>query len=371
MRETVAKYRDVAETLRREILGGKYVPLKPFPSQTSLIRRFGISKLTVVKVLDLLKGDGLIQSYRGRGTFLCAQDKSRKIGLMLSGLTYSEYFQPMATSFMQLARAAGYSLDFAAVRSSDPASRIREAREIAADFIREHVAGVIYHPLDYAFDNGEANRRILSALGKASIPVVLFDSDIEVVPARSGYDVVSIDNFLAGETVARHLLDEGARNIHFLLKPNWMPNAQIRIRGVASAVASAGGRWCPSNVLVAEPTDRERIARHFRRRPRPDAFVCENDNLAAEFLQTVRKLGVSVPQKLLLAGFDDVNVARILSPPMTSVHQPCGEIAAAAFRRLLARIAEPKLPPQEIFIHAPLTVRDSTRFSKANRKENK
>ena len=352
----------VLKLLKSEILAGRHPLGKRFPSETALARRFNVSRSLVSQVVGELERLGLVTRRQGSGTFVSKFGARRRIGLMLSGLTYSEYFQPMATAFMHLAREAGYSLSFSSIRSSRPEIRVCEAREIVAEFIREHVAGVIYHPLDYAFDNGRANRRILSALGKAGIPVVLFDSDIEVAPSHSGYDVVSIDNVLAGETLARHLLDAGARNIHFLLKPNWMPNAQNRIRGVVCAVSQAGYRWNSSNVLVADPTDRVSIARHLRRHPRPDAFICENDNIAAEFLLTLKKLGVAVPQKLLLAGFDDVNVARLLCPPMTSVHQPCEEIAAAAFRRILARIVEPALPPQEIYIRAPLTVRESTRF---------
>ena len=366
-----SKQREIFETLKDEILGGKYASVRTFPSERALTVRFRASRPTVRLAMRQLQEEGLVVRHQGCGTFVSRKARSRKIGLMLSGLTYSEYFQPMATAFMQLAREAGYTLCFSAVRASKPEDRIHEAREIAAEFIREHVAGVIYHPLDYAFDRGAANRRILSVFGRAKIPVVLFDSDIEVAPARSAYDVVSINNFLAGETVARHLLDAGARNIRFLLKPNWMPNAQNRIRGVACAVVAASGAWSPANVLVAEPTDRERISRYLRKRPHPDAFICENDNIAAEFLQTLKGLGVEVPRKMMLAGFDDVNVARLLSPPLTSIHQPCEQIATAAFDRIVARIADPALPPQEIFIHAPLTVRASTFIQTTDRERKK
>ena len=354
------KQKCVVDTLEREILAGRYGQDQPLPSERALIRRFGFSRITVQRALGELARRGLVVRRQGSGTYATRFGSARKIGLLLSGMTYSEYFQPVATAFMKIARETGYLLSFNAVRSPDPDERIHEAREIVADFIRERVAGVIYHPLDYAYDGGTANRRILSALRKAKIPVVLFDSDIEVLPARSDYDVVSIDNVAAGERVARHLIDAGAKNVCFLLKPNWMPNAQNRIRGVMCAVAAAGLRWTSSNVLIAAADDLTAIRRQLRRRPCPDAFVCENDNIAAEFLQSLKKLGVAVPQKVLLAGFDDVNIARLLSPPLTSIHQPCEQLASAAFRRLVARIVRPSLPPQEIFIHAPLSTRAST-----------
>lgn len=350
----------IVETLKGEILSGKYSSNRLFPSERALAVRFKSSRPTVRQAVQTLRDEGLIRSQRGSGTFVTKSAMSRKIGLMLSGITYSEYFQPIATSFMQLAREQSYTLCFEAVRSPNPEERIHEAREIAAEFIHEQVAGVIYHPLDYAFDSGVANREILKAFRRARIPVVLFDSDIEVAPRHSDYDLVSIDNIMAGEMVARHLLESGAENIHFLLKPNWIPNAKNRIRGVMCAVGTAGRHWSPANVLISEPDDVDAIRRHFRRRPRPDAFICENDQLAAIFKKSLEKIGLNVPRDVLLAGFDDVNVARLLTPPLTSIHQPCDQIAAAAFSRLLARIAEPSLPPQEIFVHAPLVVRAST-----------
>lgn len=354
------KYRELHDRLKNEILAGKYADRHILPSEAQLSRRYACSRNTVRNALDELRHEGLIRCRQGKGAFVTKAGSARKIGLLLSGIPYSEYFQPVATAFMQLARDADYELDFGAVRASDPEARIREAEEIVDDFIRGRVAGVIYHPLDYAYDNGAANLRQLEKLTAAGIPVVLFDSDVVVAPARSSYDVVSIDNVIAGETVARHLLDAGARNIHFLLKPNWMPNAWGRIRGVTCAVAATGAVWPPSNILVSEPDDLEAIRRHMRRRPHPDAFVCENDTLAAFFKDSLEKLGWRVPDDVLLAGFDDVSIARLLTPPLTSIHQPCDQIAAAAFTRLLARMANPKLPPQEIFVFAPLVARASS-----------
>ena len=355
-----SKRKCLIETLKSEIISGKYDSARVFPSERALASRFKLSRPTIRQAMQELCAAGLVHRRQGRGTFVTRTGNSRKIGLLLSGMTYSEYFQPIATAFMHIALATGYELHFHAVKSQDPTERICEVRDIANDFIRKQVSGVLYHPLDYAFDEGAANRQILAVLKGARIPVVLFDSDVEVAPCRSAYDLVSIDNVLAGETVGRHLLEQGARNIHFLLKPNWIPNAKMRIRGVACAVMAKDGCWNASNVLISSPDDEKRICAHFHKHPRPDAFVCENDNLAAIFMKTLDKIGIRVPRDLLLAGFDDVNIARLLTPQLTSIHQPCEQIAEAAFGRLLARIDNPELPAQEIFVYAPLHARAST-----------
>ena len=96
------------------------------------------------------------------------------------------------------------------------------------------------------------------------------------------------------------------------------------------------------------------------RRPRPDAFVCENDVLAARLLKTLTALGHRVPQDVLLAGFDDVQIARLSSPALTTIRQPCDLIARTAFDRLLSRIARPQQEPLHLVPAAELVVREST-----------
>ena len=96
------------------------------------------------------------------------------------------------------------------------------------------------------------------------------------------------------------------------------------------------------------------------RRPRPDAFVCENDVLAARLLKTLTALGHRVPQDVRLAGFDDVQIARLSSPALTTIRQPCDLIARTAFDRLLSRIARPQQEPLHLVPAAELVVREST-----------
>ena len=72
----------------------------------------------------------------------------------------------------------------------------------------------------------------------------------------------------------------------------------------------------------------------------------------------------TVPKDVGVAGFDDVNYATLATPCLTTMHQPCDELAALAFEMLMARIRNPSSPVRETFLTAPLVVRDSTRRSK-------
>lgn len=363
------KHSSLLETLRHEILGGKYNSTCSFPSVSALSKRFDAKRSTVYWVVKELERQGLLLAKQGRGSVVARSGKARMIGLILPGLAYSEFFQPVASSLIKEAREREYTLLFGDVFSTDRAERFAEAKELAAGFIRKKIAGLIYQPLEYFSDAGEANRRILSVFDRAKIPVVLLDSDIVPPPERSAYDLISINNVDAGEQIALHLKKCGAENICFLMRPNWVPNVRNRYRGFKLAKISGGVSDCrDDDILLAEPDDMDAVRKCMKRRRHPDAFICENDTTAAVLRNTLASLGFSVPEDVLLAGFDDLKVAQAATPQLTTIHQPCEELARVAFERLLERIANPLLPRQDIFVESSLVVRGSTERNDKRRK---
>jgi LacI family transcriptional regulator len=365
-----AKYTRVYETLKRDILSGKYSSRNPFPSVAMIIRRFAISNLTAVKVLEKLKNDGLVKSYQGRGTFVTNNATSRKIGLIVPGVACTDFFQPIVSEINQLARKEDYTLLFAEVFSMDRDERIHQVRELAAEFIKKRVAGVIYEPL--AEPGGkEANEHILRVFKRARIPVVLIDCDIVPFPQRSEYDVVGVNDVEAGAKIANHLIEVGAKNIHFLVSKLCPTTFLDRLYGAEAELIRAG-RFKNGSVLYAEPDDVTALKRHIKRNGKPDAFVCSNDPSAAVFCKTLEKAGLSLPKDVLLTGFADMPIAALMSPPLTTIRQERDQLGGRAFKRLLERIANPTLPANEIFFPAPLVARESTvrkRKDKGGRKK--
>lgn len=353
-----AKYRNLIETLKSNILNGHYGKGNPFPSVRALIRRFGLSNTTVLHAMDELVRQGLISRKQGRGTFVTGSGVSRKIGLIVPGVACTDFFQPIVSEINQLARKEDYQLLFAEVFSLDRAKRIRQVRELAAEFVKKRVAGVIYEPL--AGPNGvEANEHILRVFKRARIPVVLIDCDIVPFPQRSDYDVIGVNDVEAGAKIAAHLLSVGAKNIHFLICGLCPTTFENRLYGAEAELIRAG-KLKRGAVLHAEADDLAALKRHLRRYGKPDAFVCSNDAIAAEFKGTLEKVGLSVPEDVLLTGFADMPIASLMTPPLTTIRQDRDRMGGAAFKKLLERIANPDLPANEILFPAPLIVRAST-----------
>ena len=110
------------------------------------------------------------------------------------------------------------------------------------------------------------------------------------------------------------------------------------------------------NVAAARAAT-ERLLAHPRR---PTAIFCANDEMAMGCLNAVRSAGLDVPEDISVIGFDDNRYAKIMQPPLTTVHQPARETGERVMKRLLHEIehgrtknADPEIVPHE------LVVRDS------------
>ncbi|WP_407442386.1 GntR family transcriptional regulator, partial [Fibrobacter sp.] len=141
-------YKMVYETLKKEILSGKYSSGKSFPSSTALARRFEIARFTIRQALDILTKEGLIRSQRGRGTFVTKMGANRQIGLIVPGVAYSEFFQPIVTALSGVCTANGYGLSIGSVFSANGEERARQAMTLARDLAEQHVSGVILQPIE-------------------------------------------------------------------------------------------------------------------------------------------------------------------------------------------------------------------------------
>jgi DNA-binding LacI/PurR family transcriptional regulator len=90
-----------------------------------------------------------------------------------------------------------------------------------------------------------------------------------------------------------------------------------------------------------------------------DAIICANDDTAALLIRTLESQRVRVPRDVRVVGFDDVKYATLVSVPLTTIHQPCRDIAVVAFQTMMRRLSEPTFPVQSISLTPHLVVRES------------
>jgi GntR family transcriptional regulator, arabinose operon transcriptional repressor len=354
------KHRQVFEYVLADIESGKLKEGDRLPSEAEFVIQFGASRPTVARALHDLQNMGLVERKVGSGTYVHKaqkQVKSWRFGLLIPGLGSTEIFEPICGQLARLAQKNHHSLlwgDFGE-KQGDPDPGLIE--QVCESYIRQTVAGVFFAPLELTEDKDRVNRSVIAAMKAAEIPIVLLDRDIVPFPQRSGLDLVGIDNRLAGFLITNHLISLGCKRIDFLARPGSAPTVSLRISGYREALLNSG--IVPANEWVhsGDPADEDFIRGVID--GGATAVVCANDLTAANLMKTLDTLGYPVPQKIRVAGFDDVRYAELLSPSLTTIHQPCTDIGTIAMQVMLERIENPLLPPRDILVKPTLVVRKS------------
>ncbi len=180
-------------------------------------------------------------------------------------------------------------------------------------------------------------------LTSRDIPFVVMD------PAGDpGEDVPAIGatNWQGGLAATRHLLELGHRRIGVIGGPEGMMCSRARIDGYRAALETAGVAFDPGLVLTGDFHHEAGYTaglRLLRRPDRPTAVFTGNDLQALGLYEAARELGLGIPRDLSVVGFDDLPLARWISPPLTTVRQPLTEMAETAARLVidLSRGKEP------------------------------
>lgn len=183
---------------------------------------------------------------------------------------------------------------------------------------------------------------LAAALAQAQIPAVALSS----TPIDGFAGVIVSEERAAGAMVARHLLDLGHRRLGLVNGPQDVASAQERRAGFLEETARCGGAEVAEAPGDYDFTSGVAAAEHLLDLPRrPTGIFAANDIMAAGVLKVAARRRIAVPAELSVIGFDGSLLARMLTPALTSVLRPFGDMAAAAAEQLIARIEGREAPP--------------------------
>ena len=352
-------YREIFETLRREILDGKFDKEKTLPSEFGLARRFKVCRPTVSRAMQELATAGLVVRRQGAPTTLTrfAQNASGCMGLVIQGRWNEHDLYPrVCKRLIELAERSGWKMIRCEIHATSKRGRLHEIKKIVDRLTAEHVTGIFFQPVECMSKSDSVNSDIVARFTKAGIHVVLLDYDIVNLPLRSDYDLVGVDNFAAGYALASHFLDHGLRRIAFLRLPDAAPSVIEREHGVAAAVLARTGRWTPErNVVVCDPSDSASVSARLGS-PSPQVVIAYNDSAALALCDSLRRSGRGLG-RLKVAGFDDIPEAATVRPPLTTMRQDVEGLSKLAFHTLVTRIKVPSLPPRKTLLACTLVSR--------------
>jgi len=167
---------------------------------------------------------------------------------------------------------------------------------------------------------------------------------------------------MAREMMA-HLLGLGHRRIGLIHSVGRPEHANERVAAYCESLTELGGAVDERLIARCRPVFSEAFdaaQRLLDLRPRPTAILGICDLAAFSAMQAAMQRGLRIPQDISIAGFDDIEIAALLTPGLTTARAHSFEAGRTLARLLLDRIADPDLPPRRVEMPVELVIRGST-----------
>ncbi len=273
--------------------------------------------------------------------------ETRTLGLILPD-SANPFFAEIARAIEDAAFSAGYN-----VILGNSENELAKEQVYVDVLVNKQVDGLIF------VATGDHSPS-LEHLTRNGLPVVVVDRRL----SNLDVDTVLTDNLQGGLSAARYLLNLGHRRIACITGPSNLTPSAERVIGYRRALEEHG--LPVEENLIRKGDFHPRSGYHaavelIRSQPPPTAiFIC-NDMMAIGALRALSEAGLRVPQDCSLIGFDDIELASFITPPLTTIRQDKAALAEAAVTLLLERIAEPDLPARTRILPTQLIERLSTR----------
>jgi LacI family transcriptional regulator len=275
------------------------------------------------------------------------------LGMVISDIT-NPFFPLVVRGAEDAASEQGYSLI-----TFNTDDRVDRERQILSLLRSRRVDGLL---LVVAPNVGDGSH--IDAVIDDGIPIVCLD---RIPNHGKSIDSVSVDNVKGAQMCVQHLIMRGHTRIAMITGSLALRNARERLTGYERAMADAGIEIDRS--LIAEGDFREESGRHLGkdlllRHKRPTALFVSNGMMTIGVLEALEEMGLSCPDDIALATFDDLPVARVFRPHLTAVVQPCYQIGYQGAELLLHRIRG-ELPKKlvDIRLEPELKIRESTNIT--------
>jgi LacI family transcriptional regulator len=200
----------------------------------------------------------------------------------------------------------------------------------------------------------------IDALALTGLPLVVLDP---MSLPRVEVTSIGSTNFAGGMTATQHLLGLGHRRIGYVGGPPGSGCNQARLHGYRAALESAGIPADPDlvhNEHFHYDVGLRAGARLLDLPDRPTAVVGGSDTIALGIIEAARLRGLRIPADLSVTGFDDTELARMASPPLTVVRQPLREMGRVALKTVLQMAAGVALDSHHVELATELVVRSTT-----------
>jgi LacI family transcriptional regulator len=276
---------------------------------------YGVHKATRARVIEIAKRLNYRVNLMAREL---AVGKSHTLGLLVPDIG-----NPFVTEVIRGAEDAAYAAGYHILLCSSYLDATREVQYMRS-LLDKRVEGILMHSVQ-TFSDEEAKELVGSG-----IPVVLLSRP----PSASTFSGVCVNHFEGGALAGEHLVELGHRNLAFLNGPR--DHGNFTEQGKGFIKAAAGQNVITMNGSPSFEGGYQMAEKLLKEHPEITAIFAANDVAAFGIARAIFEAGLRIPEDISLIGFNNVALADIVRPPLTTIHQPKYEMGQAAVEILLS-----------------------------------
>ncbi|MFA7370533.1 MAG: LacI family DNA-binding transcriptional regulator [Sphaerochaetaceae bacterium] len=321
----------------------------------------GVSKTTVARALN---NDGYVKEETKKRIEKAVKElnytpnhiakvmrtnKSATIGIFIPDYA-NPFYAELFKGIEEVTRKAGYM---------NLVCQTAEQSDVELFYIKEllkrQIDGIIY----CTYNESNEGQKYLQKISRKT-PIVCMDP----VFRDLGLSCVVSDGYNGTKQAVKKLIVTGSKQIAYIKGPEAHAVTKERFQGYRDALIEAG---IPINEkLIFESLDFKMAsgsmaANYFiSLRQKPEAVMAATDVLAIGALKEFRRRKIEIPNELRIVGFDNIPLASLVEPSMTTVAQPISQLGVTAAQLLIQKINNNSLPEQQIVLECTLVERDST-----------
>jgi len=352
-----AKYIKLVDWAKSHIIETNMKKGDKFYSEGELVEMFNVSRQTVRHAVGLLENDGLLERRQGQGTFVAKGlstngIKRKAIGLVIMAYMESYIYPKVLVGIESVLQQNGYTLSLA---FSDYGldGEYKALRSV----LDSDVQGIILGPIRTRLYNPYTE--IYKEIEERGIPLVFLDS------YREGYSfpLVGMDDVLAGQMAAEHLIEAGHTQIGGIFQSDMM-QGYLRHKGFINAHIASSISYAAERTIWYTREDLDVIAgapKHMLDRLEGcTGLVCFNDLLAFRLVDRFMEAGIRVPDDISITSIDNSDMAALCKVPLTTLEHPKERLGQLAAEQMIKLINDPNYNANTL-ISPSLIMRDSVR----------
>jgi GntR family transcriptional regulator, arabinose operon transcriptional repressor len=359
-------YETIVDALKSRIRDGTYKSDDRLPTEMELASEYNVSRITSKRALEELKNQGLVYRIRGSGTFVSGEGASAQtvrqgsniVAIILPFDVSNGSFALSVRGLSEVLESNGYYLSvYNGVRD------VKAVEILVSRLYNDHIRGIIYYPL-----SDRDNFGIMNMLHLENYPIVTIDKYFESIPISY---VVS-DNEAGASKAVEYLIDLGHRRIGFVsdLLIESITSIRNRYFGYCKTLKEHHLPYDPE--LVKLGVTGNEFGRSYSKeiyQPLVKEFVslgatalfAINDLIASYLMRAAFELDIRVPGDISIIGFDDMDIAKHLQVPLTTVSQDFYSIGKVAGQIVCKSIQSGTITYTQKRLGVELVIRDSCR----------